>query len=224
MNVNNFLVYVKQDFKRTDKDTEIVQAYNDSINQVSFEMPHGAYKYQSYVPCVVKQEDYPLPSNIIHIIHPIRFIEGTGTNDFGYPLRHVDKAKYDEDFPNPNRTDPATTGKPSIYTIYSRSILVGPFPDSALYLLEINWTKIPVAQSASPGTDTPNLGAEWEEVLKEMTLSRVYRGIGLVGEASEYRSLYEDREGNPIGKYRRLLDIEEDREGENVGNMEVNNL
>ena len=83
-------------------------------------------------------------------------------------MKKVDKADYDEAYPNPNRTDPSSKGKPAIYTIISKSILIGPIPNSVSYLLEINWTKIPVDQVESPGTDTPDLGTEWEEILKEM--------------------------------------------------------
>ena len=91
MTLTNFLTYVRQILKRTDKDTEITQAYNDSIIAVAAKMPHGAYKYQSYLPLVAKQEDYALPSTIMYLIHPVRCLDGFASNDSGYALTHLTK-------------------------------------------------------------------------------------------------------------------------------------
>lgn len=183
-------------------------------------MPHGNYKYQSYISTVVRQEDYPLPTNLMHLIHPVRLLEGTGSNDHGYPLEYLTKEEYDIRYPNPNRTTPTDTGKPTCYTVFSRSILVGPIPDLATYLLEINWGKRPVDQSAT--TDTTNLGSEWDEVLKFGTLERVYAGIGMMQESSYYASLYRDALGNPVGPCKFLVDAERDREQMAVGQVKFN--
>jgi hypothetical protein len=221
MQLSDFLTYVKYDFKRTDKDTELTQAYNDTINSISLLMPHGNYKYQSWIYTIIGQEDYPLPSNMIHLIHPIRLLDGTGSNDSGYPLEKLTKDEYDEVEPNPNRTNPST-GKPWGYTVFSRSILLTNIPDKATYLLEINWSKRVVAQAAT--TDQSLLGAEWDEILKWGTLFRVFAGMERFDEANYWRSMYEDSEGNPIGMLRRLLDIEKEIEGRAVGQVKFNAL
>lgn len=226
MNVTNFQTYVKLDFKRTDKDTEILQAYNDSLIAVAVTLPMGAYKYQSYIPLVARQEDYPLPSTIMHLIHPIRYLEGSAQANSGWPLNHITKEVYDKRYPNPNRTTPDDLGTPSDYTIYSGSILIGPMVSAtevtAGALLEINWTVVPTDLSGS--TDLPTLPDYWREVLKQMTLHRVYRGIELFQEADWWKSQYEDAEGNPVGLYRRLLEIEENKEQSGISNVRPNNL
>ena len=232
MQLIDFLTYVKQDFKRTDKDTEITRAYNDALVYVSTLLPIGDYKYQSWVPTVLGQTDYPIPSNCIHLIHPIRVLEGVLSSDSGYPLIHVSKAKYDQIEPNPHRANPST-GKPKFYTIFSRSILVTPIPDQPnsltveAYLLEINWSKRPVPLSGN--TDISPLGIEWDEVLKCMTLHRVNRGIGMFDEAQYWQGLYEVREPGsgdwiPCGQLKRLLDIEKDREERHVSFVKNNKL
>lgn len=220
MILSSFKTYVKRDLKRTDKDTEIVRAYNDMITWVAQVIPHGGYKYQSYISTVVRQEDYPLPTNLIHLIHPVKLLEGSGTNDYGYPLERITKEEYDIQYPNPNRTTPTDIGKPSVYTIFSRSILVGPLPDSASYLLEINWAKR--ATELSGDSDTPNLGSEWDEVLKQGTLERVYAGMGMFEEANYWASLYRDKFGNPVGLCRRLIDSEKDIEMKTIGQVKFN--
>ena len=223
MQLSSFLTYVKYDFKRTDKDTEITQAYNDAIIHVASIMPHGGYKYQSYLSLVALQEDYPLPSTIMHLIHPVRLLEGSSANDSGYPLRHCTKQKYDILYPNPNRSSPPITGIPVDYCVYSGSILVGPLPQSGTDdLIEIDWTKVPTDQSAT--TDTPDLPDYWRIVLKPMTMFRLYHGLGLFQEAASWKSLYEDEKGNPIGEFARLLQIEEDKEDNAIGQIKNNNL
>jgi hypothetical protein len=221
MILSAFKTYVLQDFKRTDKDTELIQAYNDSIVYVAVLMPHGGYKYQSYVPTVVAQPNYPLPNDLIHLIHPIRLLEGSGTNDSGYPLDHITKQEYDVIEPNPNRANPST-GKPQEYCIFSRAILPTPIPDLSTYLLEIDWSKRPVVLSGN--NDLHSLGSEWDEVLKWMTLTRLNAGIELFQEAQYWETKYQDSEGNPIGMLKRLLDIERDREYKAIGQIENNNL
>lgn len=213
--------YIKRDFKRTDKDTEIVQAINDAFLWIATIIPHGNYKYQSWIYTAVGREDYSLPSNLIHLIHPVKFLEGSAASDSGYPLERITKEEYDILEPNPNRTNPST-GKPIQYTVYSRSILVTPLPDSANYLLEIMWSKRPVSLSAD--ADTPELGAEWDEVIKQIALDKLYAGMGMLQESSYWASLYRDPLWNPIGLLLNLINAERDREIPAVGEVRFNSL
>ena len=222
MQLSSFKTYIKRDFKRTDKDTEIVQALNDMIIWVAQQMPHGNYKFQSYISTVNGQEDYPLPTNLIHLMHPVKYLEGGAANDWGWPLEHISKEEYDIRYPNPNRTSPTDIGKPTVYAVYSRSILLGPLPDNSSDQLEINWSKRATALSAT--TDTPDLGSEWDEVLKWGTLERVYAGMGMIQESQYWASLYRDAAWEPIGYCRKLFDTERDRESLAVGQVKFNNL
>jgi hypothetical protein len=221
MTIAQLKAYIKYDFKRTDKDTEMLQAINDAIVDISTRMPHGAYKYQSYLPCVASQEDYPLPSTIIHLLHPVKLLEGSGTNDEGYPMERISKEEYDVLEINPNRTSPPT-GQPTKYCIYSGSILLSPVPDVSTYLLELDWTKRPTVLTADG--ESPALGAEYDEVIKQMVMARLMRSIELYQEADYWRGMYEDPYGNAVGLLQRLLDIERDKEIIAIGQVENNDL
>lgn len=221
MNASNLIQYVNRDFGRQNEDTRVLQAINDMIFYIAAKMPHGNYKYQSYVNTIVGLEDYPMPSNILHFMHPMRLLEGTGTSDSGYTLEHISKAEYDIREPNPNRTDP-TTSKPNAYTIYSRSILLTPIPDKATYLIEINWAKKPVNLVAD--TDIPTLGDEWDEVIKWGALFRCFAGIGLYDEGTYFRRQYEDDMARPIGLMKDLLDREREYEGSSITQVKNNPL
>lgn len=221
MTLSEYQTYIKRDFKRTDKDTEITQAVNDTIIWIATIMPHGGYKFQSYINTVIGREDYAIPSTLIHIIHPIRLLLGATSADSGYPLRHLTKEEYDRLEPNPNRSSPST-GRPDAYTIFSRSILISPPADSVSTILEINWSKRPTSLSLS--ADTPSLGSEWDEIVKHGSLERLFAGIGLYGESQFWASQYRDQEGNPIGMCKRLFDIEKNREETAIRTVVNNDL
>lgn len=225
MNLGDFLTYVKLDFKRTDKDTELTQYYNDAIMWVAAHMPHANYKYQSYVALVRGTEDYALPCDLLHLLHPIKFIIGSGASDSGYNLIRISKEEYNAIEPNPNRSSPSL-GRPIKYTVYSRSVLLTPVPDSSDALLEIDWTKKPTDLSSAD--QTPMLGTSWEEVLKWATLERAYAALGLTQEAefwgTKYHAIGPNGEDVPTGMCKTLFDIEKDREFNSIGQVKFNAL
>lgn len=195
------------------------------INWVAVQMPHGGYKYQSYANTTVNISEYQLPGNLIHLIHPIRLLLGTGAADSGYVLDRISKEEYDLIEPNPNRTPPPPHGRPSRYCIFSRCIHLTPIPDLATYLMEINWTKRAV--DVSLVTDVPNLGSEWDQVLKQGVLERMYAGIGLIQDSAYWGSKYHaivDGDDVPIGMAKRLFEIEKDRENIGIGQVQYNDL
>lgn len=224
MQLSDFVTYVKQDFKREDKDTEIIQAYNDMVNWVSVVIPHAGYKYQSYINTTVGVEDYALPENLIHLIKPIRLLLGTGAGDSGYELDDITKQEYDFREPNPNRSV-VPMGRPSAACIFSRSILLTPIPDLATYLIEINWTKRRTVLSLD--AETTNLGSEWDEVLKHGVLERVMAGLGLYEESQFWGSKYHQSNNGvdmPVGLCGLLVQIERDREFSAVGRIRNNSF
>ncbi len=225
MQLSAFKTYVKLDLKRTDKDTEIVQSYNDMINWVSLQMPHSGYKFQSWINTIVGTEDYGIPAQAIHVIHPLKLIIGSGPSDSGYPMTHISKEEYDRIEPNPNRSSPQT-GRPTKYTIFDRCILVTPLPDVATYLIELNWGKRHTTLSAD--ADLHELGSEWDEVFKQGTLERVYAGMGMYEESnywgSKYHAITSEGDDVPVGMCRKLFDIEKNREGRNIGFVQYNDV
>ena len=225
MQLSDFKTYVKYTFKRTDKDTELVQFYNDMINWVACQMPHSGYKFDSYINTTVGVEDYGIPATLIHILHPVKLILGTGSTDSGYLLDHISKEQYDGEFPNPNASG-QPRGRPSKYTLYDRCLRLGPAPDLSTYIIEINWSKRRTAMSAA--ADLPGLGSEWDEVFMQGTLERLYASIGMVDESaywgSKYHAVTSAGDDLPVGLCRKLLEIEQDREGYPIGQVVNNDL
>jgi hypothetical protein len=172
----NYLAYVKRSFKRTDKDTEIYEALDETINDIASRHPFQVLQYQ------------------LHLSHPIRILEGGATNDDGWPLEQLTKEQYDWYEGNPNRTSPST-GRPWGYTIFSDSILLTDIPDSQGWQIEINWGKNPTLPTADGDTAHP-FGTVWDETVKWGILARMYEQIGLGAESDRFSQLYEV--GRPI--------------------------
>ena len=203
--LTNFLTYVKYDFKRDDKDTEITVAYNDTIKHLSNLKELAGRKFTSYIALTTGQEDYPLPSTKCHVLHPLRYLESlTSTN--GHDLRFWAKEDWSRRWATPNYSS-SQSGPPIDYTIFNNSVMVGPLPDADTYILEMDWTKFPTEQSAD--SDTHELTEEWEEVFKWGTLFRLYAGMGLDEEAGKWKALYQDDELGYPALIRKLEDQEE---------------
>lgn len=213
-----FLTYVKADFKRDDKDTEITQAYNDTIRHLSSLKGLEGRKFTSYIATSIGREDYALPEGTIHIFHPVRFVEGVSLEN-GYSMNKMSREEWTALYINPNNSTVAsiTKGMPKDYCVYQKALHVGPIPDKATYIIEIDWAKIATAQAAD--SDIQELGENWEEVIKWGTLFRLYAGMGLDDEAKKWFDLYRD---NDLG-YPYLL-RQEGGQTEKMGTVEFRDI
>jgi len=193
---SQFLTYVKNDFKRDDKDTEIAQAYNDTIRHLSGMKALEGLVFTSYTYTVIGQEDYPLPTAgntalRVHVLHPVRIIEST-TLENGYELNKRSREEWTKMFKNPNNWDVTKISKsmPTDYCVFSNAIHLGPVPDKNTYVIETDWAKLSTTQVYA--SDLQELGEAWEEVIKWGTLFRLYTAVGLDSEAGKYAVLYKD--------------------------------
>ena len=99
-----FFTYIQQTLKRTDKDTEIYQALNDTIADIASRGKFQDYSFESYTQTVVGQVDYPLPTTLLQLQDPIKLLEGNDSGDTGWNLTKIDKATFDEYEPTPYRS------------------------------------------------------------------------------------------------------------------------
>lgn len=180
---------VGQIFKRTDKSTEIDAFINDTLREMTAVVDPRKLKDQEYVPTVLGQEDYALPSTILRLNHPIRLIDTLANNNSSssHPLNFITKENYDELQPNPNATT-VTTGEPRDYTIYKNCILLNPIPDRATYRLEINMGGNPT-DLAGP-TDAIIFNDVWKETIKAGSLARLYSMMELFAESQYWMAIY----------------------------------
>lgn len=186
---SEFVTYTNRIFKRDDKTQETLDALNDVIKDATARHSFQVLRRQAYVPTVSGHEDYPLPDDLLHFHHPIRLLEGSGTNSSGWPIRHIDKDTYDYYEPNPNRSSPST-GTPWAYCIWQNALLLTDIPGSQGYIIEINYGKKPTLPSADSSTAHP-FGVEWDETVRWGVLARLFEGLGLDDEAQKWGAFYE---------------------------------
>ena len=221
LTISNLYTYVLRTFKRTDKSSEFIDFYNDTVRDIASRRPFGNYKFQSYVSLVEGQEDYILPCDLEFLIHPVKYIEGSSSNDYGWPLNKISKQEYDERYINPNRTSPSNTSQPKEYCVYSRSILVGPIPNSDAAnggLLEMDWSKKPATLSGD--NDSPLLCVTWKEILKYGILFRLYDSMEQFDIGDMWRKKYED----PLIGLPKMIRREVSIEGNEIGHVRPNVL
>ena len=181
---------VKETFKRTDKDTEIDRAINDAYDEMVAAIYPRKSQDQIYKPLIIGREEYPLPDTILRVTHPIRLIN-TAANDSSsssYPMDFISKDEYDLWEPNPNASTVSDKGPPKKYTIWKNSVLVRPKPDLSTYYIEANVGG--VVTRLVEASDATIFVATWDETQKAGTLSRLYLGIQLSGEADLWQQIY----------------------------------
>lgn len=184
---------VIETFRRSDKNTEINRAINDTI----FEM-YGIYQQrkiadQLYVPTVVDQEDYALPDYLVRINHPVRIIKPSENSDSSdhYPLRFITKDEYDSLEPAPNVATKSGQDQPTHYCIWKNCILVHPLPD-AVYNLEINCFIDPADVPLAADIDECLFDKRWDETIAAGALTRVFASVELYDRAQFWGMVYQN--------------------------------
>lgn len=175
-------------FKRTDKDTEVNEAINDTYKEMVAIVGPRKVQDRLYKNLVIDRSEYALPTTALRFIHPFRLIDPDGGESSigSYPMTFLNKDDYDAIEPNPDATDP-TTGSPTHYTIWKNCLLVTPLPDKA-YTIEINIGG--EATALDLDSDESIFQETWDEVIAAGALRRLYAGIKLYQDSTYYQSVY----------------------------------
>lgn len=175
-------------FKRTDKQTELERALNDTSREMVACIDPRKLKDQIYKTCVINQEDYTIPDTVLRINHPIRLIEPGSTNNSSqnYPLKFIPKDEYDRIEPNPNAAT-IINGRPWAYTFWKNAILLTQIPDKA-YILEMNVGGEAVVMVGD--SDTTIFSPMWDETIKSGALARLYAGIQQKEDSAFWQNIY----------------------------------
>lgn len=175
-------------FKRDDKTTELRRAINDTLYEMAGCIQNRKTTDQRWMPLVIGEEAYAVPSDILRVNHPIRLIDtqGSSSDSTSYNMDFINKDEYDALCPYPNSAT-TDTGKPYKYAIWKNCILVYPIPDK-VYRIEINLGAEIVVLNAD--ADTSIFQDRWDETIATGALSRLFAGIQLYDEAKYWREIY----------------------------------
>jgi hypothetical protein len=175
-------------FKRTDKDTEVNEAINDTYKEMVAIIGPRKVQDRLYKSLVADRAEYALPTTALRFIHPIRLIDpDAGDTSIGsYVMTFINKDEYDALDPNPDAADPLS-GSPTHYTIWKNCLLVTPQPDKA-YTIEINIGGEATALDAD--SDESIFQETWDETIAAGALRRLYAGIKLYQDSTYWQSVY----------------------------------
>lgn len=194
MTGSQFLSYVKQIFKRTDKDTEIYTAIADTIMDMRARMKSDEHMtVSSALTGISAIGDYTLnlPSDFGHLIGDV-LIRDTVSDSPYLPLKKITKEEYDREY-SQNLASTASlrhTGVPIHYAYYGQRIYLGPAVDKTGYEFKINYT-IEDTPSISGSTDPVPFTDQFREVLREGVLMRMFNEMENYAEGERRQFLYE---------------------------------
>ena len=92
----DFAIYVKNKFRRDDKDTELFEATTDTIALMRMEFKSDEYSEEATISGVATIGDYRLavPGDFGHIIGKLSITDTSDDQDYS-PLIKLSKQKYD---------------------------------------------------------------------------------------------------------------------------------
>lgn len=192
MTGTEFLAYIKRQFKRTDKDTEIYDAATDTVIDMRLRMYSEKYKVRSASTSLSTVGDYAMavPDDFGHIIGQISFKDDTDEQTYP-PLKKISVEDFDRLYPD-RMLDIAerNTGVPKHFCVYGEVIYVGPCIDKTTYKFYINYTEEDM-EDIDGSTTTVPFTDQYREAVKAGTLMRIYRDLEVYAEADVWERIYE---------------------------------
>jgi len=180
-----FLSYVKNEFKRTDKDSEIYEALDDTLYDLTTEHDFHVHQTEQSISLIADTYEYSLTSySMSMLLGPVLYLDDTGDAD---PLIKLSKASFDLRFPDLTATD-FDKDEPQYYAVYGNAIFIAPFPDT----VTTESILVPISTIATKlvgDSDTPAFEDQWREVIKFGVLFRVWTQLGDFGKSQAQDNL-----------------------------------
>jgi len=169
---------------RTDKDTEVYEAISDATQILRREFGWDEAKTEiTTTDTIVSLGDFKVSvESDLGIIRGVVLEDGTNTS----PLVQKTKLEFDQIYPDINVT--ANRGYPRHFTVYGGNIYFGPIPDQTSYVYRVTYTKD--GETITSGTASVPFTDYYRDLLADLTLHRVYFGLGETQLSSDHFSRY----------------------------------
>jgi len=130
----DWLTYVKDAFKRTDKDDEIYASTYDAIQFLVQKYPFEDYKVANYEFSLTgPTSSVAIPTNMLYDNGRITCQESSDT----WPLEKINRDRFTAVYGQDNADD---DGVPKAYNIYGGTIYIGPVLDSQTYTFQLDYS------------------------------------------------------------------------------------
>lgn len=172
-------------FIRTDKDTELYEATTDAIQEMRRRFMFDEAETETTTTDTISVSgdfklDVESDSGLI-----LGVIMQDGAN--AHELTRVSKSQFNALYPDINVT--ADRGYPEHYCLYAGQIYIGPIPDSTGYTYRMNYSRrAGTITSSTTGVPFTNV---YRDVLADLVLSKLYKGLEEFDRASMYMNDFE---------------------------------
>lgn len=193
MTGQEFRDYVVNNFKRTDKDTELYEHTTDVVNEMLMRLDGAEdYKEEGYTTGINTLGEYQmeLPSDFGHIIGDVRLTNPTTNQEYS-SLVKISKSSFDKAFADRDLTNGSNRGVPVCFCIYANRIYLGPVPDSINYEYQINYVTRLTSNVTSATTSVP-FTDKYRHIVRNGVLAELHAGMENVAESQFYKLKYEE--------------------------------
>lgn len=194
----SFLAYVKRQFKRTDKDTELYECMTDTIVDMRLRMVSDDYSIVSTTlaadpSLAIGTYMLTLPTDFGHLAVDNVQIRDTSSDDTYNPLKKISKSEYDDKYSEnySTSTGDRLTGVPVHFSYYGKKLYVGPALDRADYEFKINYTTNGVTDIVA-GTTTVPFTDQYRKIVRDGTLMNIYAMMENFDESAAWEKKYEE--------------------------------
>lgn len=171
----DWLEYVLQAFKRTDKNTEIFEATKDVIDDIRTRFVLSDDEKEIQVTDTIAtlgEYQLDLETDFGLLIADV-YVQIS--SNYGYPLNKISKREFDEKY-SVYGTGSSVRQPPKDYCIYAGKIYIGPVPDSIAYTYKINYGMDTRAAYDSNSSSIPFTN-RYRRILRWGVLSYLYSDI-----------------------------------------------
>lgn len=191
MNGEDWLDYVIRAFKRTDKDTEILDATKDCIDEMRrrLEFPEDE-TYTTVTDTITTLGDYvmALETDFGKIISVV-FQESDGSS--GENLVQISRGQYDQKYA-PFGTGASSRGRPKEFCVFGGNILIGPVPDQVNYTYKLSYYSDD-RETILSTTESVPFTNKYRETLRRGVLARLFAEIVKDdAQAAKFGSLFDN--------------------------------
>ncbi len=186
----DFLTYIKNTFKRDDKDTQIYESITDVIVEVRRAFLSEDFKEEAFTASIDTLGDFKLglPTDFGHMIGDITGIEDDQSD---WIIRKVSKETFDIKFGDRYYTTAANvnTDKPRLFCVYGGQIMLGPPPDDITYIYQFNYTTEDQVAIDADTTEVP-FTDKHRRTIKYGVLADMYFNLGIDDEGLKWQQLF----------------------------------
>lgn len=182
--------YVLRTFKRTDKDSELFDCTNAAIAEIRRKFTTGRDEKETTTTDTITtlgeyridlETDFGLPvSNV--------YIRDSGD---GRKLNKITKDAWDRKY-GIWGTSAGDRDIPCDYAVFGNQIYLGPVPDKTSYSYVVSYGRANLTAISVASLSVPYTTADYKECLLHGTLWRLYKLVENDGQASSYKSLWDD--------------------------------